>query len=413
MALSYPIELDGYLSLEGPLLESIVALHLMTTGHRIVPRRSSYGVHHDILVDAYDGYIFYECTGQAEITVEKIDKFRNDVLKLKERLEKIESKTLKKCVFVAAVSEDSWSQKSREAFKETAERLKGEDCDVELLEGMELLKQLMLSGSLGFRLYLNRIYLAGPEDYAIRFDRERGEFRIMYPKILLEDFRRTPFSTLPSHYWELYYQSRLREALKREYEEELLEPLWTYYGYPGLKWRSVQDLVACYRAYLNSLPREYASKIEGEENWLFATWRSRRRNWHYELHAFSVEEIVDKRVSGSLCGRADALIHKLKKKEHIPQEEKVAVYIHTFTDCWTAGGWDEFHEKIEAFEKEAYLYAKRGNEILVELLNSGVLGVRFREKNLITLSGYGIPAIRRTWSEDQSKYVLDILEKPV
>jgi len=113
---------------------------------------------------------FYECTGQAEMTVEKIDKFRNDALRLKERLEKIEGKALKKCVLVAAVSEGSWSQRSREAFKEAAERLQGEGCEVELLEGVELLKQLTLSESLGFRLYLNKVYFAGPEDYTIRFD---------------------------------------------------------------------------------------------------------------------------------------------------------------------------------------------------------------------------------------------------
>ncbi len=391
-------------------MESITALHLMTTGHNIVPRRSSYGVHHDILVEVYDGYIFYECTGQSKITVEKIDKFRNDALKLKERLEKIEGKTLKKCVFVAAVDKGSWSQRSREAFKETAERLEDEDCEVELFEGIELLKQLMLSGSLGFRLYLNRVYFAGPEDYAIRFDREQEEFRVMYPKILLESFRKTPFSALPSHYWEMFYQSRLIDALRKEYEE-LLEPLWTYYGYPGLKWKSVQDLIACYKEYLCSLPREYASEI-GEEDWLFATWRSRRGNWHYELHGFSIEEIVDKRTSGSLCGRADALVQKLKKDGRIPEEEKVGVHIHTFTDCWTAGGWNGFHERLEAFEKEAYLFAERGNEILMKLLNRGILGIRFKEKNLITLSGPEIPAIRRTWSEDQLKYTLNIAEKP-
>ena len=410
MVLNAPIELEGYLSLEGPLLESIVALHLMVMGHGIVPRRSSYGVHHDILVGACDGYVFYECTGQGEITVEKIDRFRNDALKLKERLEKIESRTLRKCVFVAAVSDDSWSRRARETFKETVERLKSEGCEVELVGGTKLLKQLMLSGSLGFRLYLNKVYFAGPEDYAVRFDHEHGEFRVMYPKVLLESFRGTPFSTLPSHYWEMFYQRRLIDTLKKEYEE-LLEPLWTYYGYLGLKWKSIRDLVACYREYLCSLPREYASEIDGEENWLFATWRS-RRHWYYELHAFSIDEIVDKKISGSLCGRADALIHRLKKEGRIPRKGKVRVRIHTFTDCWTAGGWDEFHERLEAFEREASLSAERGNEMLVELLNSGVLGIRFKKKNLITLYGSGIPAIRRTWSEDRRKYTLDFVEKP-
>jgi len=58
MAHNTSLELDSYLLLEDPLLESIVALHLMSTGHNIVPRRSSYGAHHDILVELYNGYIF-------------------------------------------------------------------------------------------------------------------------------------------------------------------------------------------------------------------------------------------------------------------------------------------------------------------------------------------------------------------
>jgi len=277
MASGVPVDLEGYLSLEGPLLESVVALHLMSTGCKVVPRRSSYGIHHDVLVEVYDGYAFYECTGQAEITVEKIDKFRNDALRLRERLEKMEGRKLKKCVFVAAVGEDSWSQRSMEAFKEAAERLKREGCEVEFLEGMELLKQLLLSGSLGFRLYLNRVYFAGPEDYAIRFDRESGGFKLMYPRIPLESYRAAPFSSLPSHYWEMYYQSKLVETLKSEYRE-LLEPIWTYYYYSGLKWKSLQDLVACYREYLPWHPRAYLQEINGEEDWLPRVYETTRGN---------------------------------------------------------------------------------------------------------------------------------------
>ena len=66
-------------------------------------------------------------------------------------------------MLVAVVGVDSWSQRARETFKETTERLRSEGCEVELLEGIELLKQLMLSGSLGFRLHLNRMYFAGPK----------------------------------------------------------------------------------------------------------------------------------------------------------------------------------------------------------------------------------------------------------
>jgi hypothetical protein len=81
-------------------------------------------------------------------------------------------------------------------------------CEVHHIDGITALKQVIESGALGVRLVNDRICFAGPEEYAIRYDQSSGWFDIGFVKLDLYKFRRTPFSFLPSHYWEMYYQGR-------------------------------------------------------------------------------------------------------------------------------------------------------------------------------------------------------------
>ena len=112
-----PIEFEGALSLEGPLLESLYAAFLMKMGHKIVKAIETRGVQHDILERADDGFIFYECTGQELITERKIDRFLNDIFKLDEVLREAYDKGLVKAVFVAAVTDDGWRENAKKALE--------------------------------------------------------------------------------------------------------------------------------------------------------------------------------------------------------------------------------------------------------------------------------------------------------
>ena len=404
-------ELEGAISLEGPLLESVFAVHLILNGHNVVSRSSSYGVEHDILVDEYDGYVFYECTGQQEITVEKIDRFRFDAIKLAEVLKKNEGKPLKKAVFVAAVADDAWSSKAKEVIDETRQTLKEKvGCEVEVISGLKLLKQLLSSGALGLRLYFNRIYLAGPEDYAIRFDPQTSEFKLMYARLRMDTFRKTIFSFLPSHYWEMYYHTRWREVYEKEANAKL-EPLslWTYPYYEGLRWRSVRELTLRYKDYIEAMGF-IAEEIPGEEGCLFEhSWG--RRHDYYTLHFFLINEIIDKSVARTVCGRLDRIINRIRKER--TYIGKIGVEIHTFTEYWTSGGWSEVHSMPETIKQNiSYVEVERGNDILIRLLNEGILGLGFRTRNQITLFGPGVNAVRRTWRKEEGRFTLDIAEGP-
>ena len=119
----------------------------------VVRRKSTYGVHHDILVEDYDGYEVYECTGQETITVEKVHYFREMINGLIDRIKRFEEeKKLVRAFFVSMCSEDSWSP---EAIS-TMERLKADmaerGCEVKVIGGFEALKQVFSTGALGLRL---------------------------------------------------------------------------------------------------------------------------------------------------------------------------------------------------------------------------------------------------------------------
>ena len=412
---SNPIELMGSLILQGPFLEQVWAVHLMTLGKNVVRRKSTYGVHHDILVEDYDGYEVYECTGQETVTVEKVHYFREMINDLIDRIKRFEEeKKLVRAFFVSMCSEDSWSP---EAIS-TMERLKADmaerGCEVKVIGGFEALKQVLSTGALGLRLSSNRIMLAGPEEYAIRFDPMERVFKISFPKINLSTFRATPFSSLPSHYWELYYHDRVKQAYEKEYAGKGEPITWTYPPYEGLYWRNVEDFMECYRQYLNTHRRTYAriQELAGQK-YLYETYRSARRNWYYTIHLFSVSDVVEAGEVKSLRGYADEIATTLKKEVDYLSDESLIVEIHTASEVWTSGAWTEFNKPIAEHLKELIsgVYARRGCENLLNLLNSGVLGFRFRRRNEITLYGPGIKSIRRTWKE--RKFSLDLSEEPI
>jgi len=146
------------------------------------------------------------------------------------------------------------------------------------------------------RLVNSRIYFDGPEEYAIRYDQSSGWLDIGFVKLDLSKFRSTPFSFLPSHFWEMYYQSRVREVFMKEYKEKGEDlTIWTYQYNEGLKWPNLDNLVSLYAEYLNSLNHTYA-KIAEEAGlkYVFETHRSKRGNHSYTLHLFSLAEVVDK-----------------------------------------------------------------------------------------------------------------------
>ena len=411
-----PIEFDGALILQGPFLEQVWAVHLMTTGKKVVARTSTYGVHHDILVEDYDGYELYECTGQEEITKEKINYFRatiNDLLDVTKRFDRSDKK-LVRAFFISMCSNQSWTSDAIATIERLKMDMADRGCDVKVVGGLKALKQVLSTGSLGLRISSNRIMLAGPEEYAIRFDPVERRFKIAFPKIELSIFRSLPFSSLPSHYWELYYRDKVRQAYEKEYAARGEQITWTYLPYEGLRWKALEDFIECYRQYLNSHRRGHAEirEMDGQK-YLYELYRSARGNRYYSIHLFSVCEVVEAGEIKSLRGYADEVATALKKEVDYLRNERLNVWIHTTSEAWTAGAWTELNKEVAEHLKELIsgIHGERGCECLLNLLNSGVLGFRFRRRNEITLYGPGIEAIRRVWKD--SRFSLDLSENPL
>jgi len=389
-----PIELIGSMILEGPFLELVMASYLLKKGENIVPRLETGGISHDILVKKSDGFVLYECTGQRDIGEDKIDKFHWDIIRLHDALKKLEGKGIIEAVFVASVIDDAWQPSAKEALTRIEHSLKRRvGANLRVFSGLNLLKELVACGVLGLRLFEGKVHFAGPEDYAIRYDPKNGEFRMSFAPVDLVKFRELPHSFLPSYYWETYYRE-----LYQEVAEDKNEPLtiWSYIYNEGVKWSSSRDLVKAYYEYLTSEPRTYT--LEMGDDYLIEEYKSRRRNYYYSIHMFSCDEKFNSQVAGRLTGKAIRLIDDIKHKREYLEEMPFSIHIHSSTEAWSSKAWGELRKGIpEVLHKEiSYINAERGNDLLIRMLNWGILGLHFKSRNELTLVGPGVEAIRRT-----------------
>ncbi len=399
------IEMGGALRLEGVFLESIVAAYLLTKGEEIVPSPETRGIQHDVLVKRVDGFIFYECTGLSEISSQKIHRFSDDVRELNKRLQESEKKGLTAAYFVAAVHENAWTSEAKDAFQRVKTRLREKlRIDVRLLQGDELLLELLRSGVLGIRLVKDKVYWAGPEDLAIRYNAQSNSFQYgRWNEHYVSKFNMLHFSLLPSFYWESYYRPLFEEAVKDKLELPL--SVFTYPDQEGLTWRNIRDAVECFASYLSRLNRTYV--WEKGEDFILELHTSKRGYDSYILYLFTSGEqksqspyearYVSLTLLSSLKGKAEDLISKFKEDGKIPKEEKVSVIVVSTTQYWSPRAWGAVKKIPETYSEEVG-YSERipGNELLTRLFNAGILGFRFKEKNQVAIVGDGIPAVRKT-----------------
>ena len=397
MSAPQPIEMQGALRLEGVFLESIFSAYTISEGLQVVPRPSTEGQQHDVLIERYDGFIHCECTGLAEITAKKIDRFYNDTMMLHTKLHKY-GKGLVEAWFVAATHDNAWTSEASEEFQKVKNLLKERlKIETRLITSNELLLGLLKAGVLGVRLVRDRIYWASPEDVAIRYSPDKKEF--VYDrcdKHVLDKFAETHFSLLPSYYWDSYYRAIFEEAVKDKMELPL--SVFTYYDSEGLRWGSIDDLINCYETHLKTFTRTYV--LEKGKDFILKLSESLRKNKYYSLYIFTLGDkssgttYISSTLLSELKGRAYILIDELKTAGKIPKEESVNICIVSPTQYWSPQAWGMVPEVPEILKEEIRAYRVSGNELLRDLLNSGVLGFRFRSKNEVTLVGPGIEAIR-------------------
>jgi hypothetical protein len=403
--MSQRVEMEGALRLEGAFLEKVFAAHALSRGLRVIPRPETEGKQHDVLLEQYNGFIYCECTGLAEITGSKIERFYSDTIELHDKVSKKYGKGVLEAWFIAASMEDAWTTEASERFQKVKALLKEKfGVEVRLLSSNELLLELLKSGVLGIRLVRDKVYWASPEDLAIRYNPKQKLF--VYDRCdehVLNELRRTHFSLLPSFYWDSYYRVVFEEAVKDKAELPL--SVFSYYPTEGLQWRSLTDLVDCYAAYLNHFSRTYV--LEKGRDFILEVHTSKRGHDYYTLHIFTLGEqkaseakYVSSTLVSTLKGRAYLTIEDLKKAGKIPKVERIGIHIVSSTQYWTPQAWGEAPEIPDVLKEELYItYHKPGDELLQDLLNTGILGFRFKGKNQVTLVGPGVEGVRLSLGE--------------
>ena len=86
----------------------------------------------------------------------------------------------------------------------------------------------------------------------------------------------------------------------------------------------------------------------------------------------------------------------MKSEYNINEEEKIFVNIFSTSEIWTSGGWSHVNYALpEKFKQNIIgIDIKRGNDIIIDLLNHNILGFKFKQKNQLTLSSDNIETIK-------------------
>lgn len=393
------IILDGFNTLEGPFLEKIWAAYLLKKGKNVVERYETGGYHHDVLVNEYSQSILYECTGQKEMTEEKINKLRADTFKIAKEMEKEGDPPLKKVVLISATARNSWREKVIETFRNAKDDLKDHGFELEKIEDNDILYQLIYEGILGFRLVQNRLYPVGPEDYGMRFDKDKKKFVYDKCKLDMTKFKRLPQSFLPSLYWGTYYRDLLEECLDPSEGKSFSFWETCSYGGFGIRWKSTGDLAYVYNMYDRRHDREWTTEIYKDVGYIHQ-WKSRRRHYYYSARIFDTSAYITRDKIAEIQGKLMEMVYSHRKGKEYLKNKPFSYKIITSSEDWSPRAWWE--ARISAREDLWSSDIKRGTEVYLELLNSGLLGITYLylydtydcEQNHIKLVGPGISAIR-------------------
>ena len=393
--------MDGFITLEGRFLEKLWAAYLFSKGEKVCKRYETGGFHHDVLTQDHDSTL-YECTGQKEMTNAKINRLVNDASQIKDAIQKEGEQPLTSVKLVASLSRNSWGNGTRKTFDLAQNSLKRIGLSLERIEDYDVLYPLLYEGILGFAFIQNRLYPIGPEEYGIRYDngRERDPFVKGLSSVKIEQFKLLPQSFLPSLYWGEFYR-QLQERWADEELEAKLSFFWEKYTYGGfgIKWRSSQDMRELYKrtSYIRSFSAE-----DYEGNALLQYSWSKKHDF-YNVYVFDHRDELDRSQISELLGMLATAAESYRQKGY-GEAERYFGHIITSTEDWTPKAWWEARrtarEDIKIYDSDIL----RGGDVLIKLLNEGLLGFAFADidsagnvvdiNNRIKLVGPGIPAIR-------------------
>jgi hypothetical protein len=394
------IVLDGFITLEGRFLEKLWAAYLMTQYKTVRERLETGGYHHDILFSDGVTSTLCECTGQQQMTPQKIEKLGRDAFLIRDAIRNEGETPLKKVILIAALNRNSWSKEVSETFEIQRGDLDAYDIKLEKAEDYDVLLPLINEGILGFALIQNKLYPVGPEEYGIRFDKSKGEFRRTFASIDIDKFKRLPQSFLPSLYWGTFYKELQEKWAKEELEEPLnFQRFWYPYSYGGfgIKFKSAENMRDLYR---NTYYVKRHVFEDYKDNVLVGVGWSRKYTYP-TAYGFESRDYVDRSEVSTLLGRISSAVRTYRDKRS-GTTERFGIHVVTASADWTPQAWWEVRKTAR---EDVYVHeVLRGEDSLIKLLNESILGFAFSDidysgnivdtSNQIKLVGPGIPALR-------------------
>lgn len=364
-------DLLGTLTLEGPLLEMAYAALCLNKGESVVPRYETMGVFHDILIKHEEGYIIGECLGQPKVSAEKLNLFRGQIDKLNERLKAIGDHPITEARIVSLSTVDEWPADTRDALSQLEEYLKSKSIEFTCVGPKRILYDVISNTILGFSFFDNKIFFVGPGQWAIRYNPAVSKYRLGGSSIDFNAFRRLPHSFMPRTYW-----SQVHRKIFEEYATISLEPLpeWFDWSMPdnlGVSWRSVEQIK---NAVMESFINQNRDLIyDGRSG--FITRRNLKKNPYYTVNLVYHKRMIDGDDAINIETETKELIATAKKEGKITEDLDFFNRIFTDTVTFEYSYWAK-STYMRNHGKANYTEINRGEEVLMEALNSGALGLK-------------------------------------
>ncbi|GEM_PF-6325194 len=364
-------DLNGHLTIESALLEMAYAALEFSRGKKIIPRYETLGVFHDLLEVEDDGYVITECIGSLKISPKKIRLFKNQIDTLNSRLRESGDNGIKGARIVAMLDFQLFPEETKHELGDLKNHLESSGITLDVVSPKKLVYDLFSTSVMGFRLVDNHIFLVGPGEVAVRFNPAISKFCLTDSMIDIQGFRKLPHSFIPRYYW-LGSSKRLFEEYSDFSEEEI--PSWFSWSSTesaGITWRSVEQMKD---AIINSFITGNRELVFEKSNG-FITKRKLLRNPYYTANLIYHKQIIDGDDATRITSEMHQLIETAKKEGKI--DEDLAFFNRIFTDTITFSHkyWNKAHY-FSSSGKVSYTEIKRGEDVLIDALNAGSLGIK-------------------------------------
>lgn len=363
--------LEGFLTLEGPLLEMAYAALCVSRKERVIPRYESLGVFHDLLLRKEKGYVVVECLGEPKVSSRKLAGFKNEVLELNEKLRGAGDKPVIEARIVSMTKHEDWTAETERKLRELEEELRGNSIELTFIGPKKLVYDLISNSIIGMGVLNNSIIFVGLDEQGIRYDPSDSIFKLSGSTVDFEEFRKLPHSFMPRDYW-----SEDNKKVFEEYAEITGSPMpewfsWSYPDHIGIRWRSARQIKKAIMQSFSSGDRT----IVFESNSAFLTKRNLGKNSYYTVNLVYHKPVIDSKDAVNMEKAVSLLIEEARREGRL--EDGLDFYSRIFTDTvtftysyWSKARYSSFHGKI------SYTEVNRGEEVLMEALNSGSLGFK-------------------------------------